>query len=153
MKILLLCFAQKEEDFIRDGVSEYEARIKKYFPFETKILKPVGKEMKEQQAAEEKMLDSYFTNDSLVVLLDEKGKQFSSTSFAKYFQSKLNSGKKKMVFVIGGAYGFSEAVKTKAHDVISLSELTFPHQLAKLIFCEQLYRTCTILKGEKYHHQ
>ena len=85
--------------------------------------------------------------------MDEKGKQFSSKKYSDFIQSKLNSGKKNLVFVIGGAFGFSDEIKKKASDLISLSTLTFPHQLAKLIFCEQLYRAFTILKGEKYHHE
>ena len=154
MKILLLSFTRSEEKYIIEGVTEFENRIKKYNSFETKILKPSSASNSvEQLKAEAKLLEQYFTSDSIVVLLDENGKQFTSKKFADFIQSKMNTGKKNLVFVIGGAYGFSEEIKKKANDLISLSNLTFPHKLAKLIFCEQLYRAFTILKGEKYHHE
>ncbi len=154
MKILLLSFTRSQENYIIEGVSEFENRINKYNSFETKIIKATAASNAiEQLKTEAKLLEHYFTSDTIVVLLDENGKQFTSKKFSDFLQSKMNTGKKNLVFVIGGAYGFSEEVKKKASDLISLSTLTFPHQLAKLIFCEQLYRAFTILKGEKYHHQ
>ncbi|HAP02169.1 MAG TPA: 23S rRNA (pseudouridine(1915)-N(3))-methyltransferase RlmH [Bacteroidetes bacterium] len=154
MKILLVSFTRKEENYISEGVAEFEKRIRKYNSFETKIIKaPSGANSTEQLKAEEKLLAPFFTPDAFIILLDEKGIQFSSKKFADFLQTKMNSGKKNLVFVIGGAYGFSAEVKKKASDLISLSALTFPHQLAKLIFCEQLYRAFTILRGEKYHHE
>ena len=154
MKILLLSFTRSEEKYIVEGVTEFEKRIKKYNSFETKIIKAKAESNStEQLKAEAKLLEQYFSSDTIVVLMDEQGKQFTSKKFAAFLQSKMNSGKKNLVFVIGGAYGFSGEVKKKASDLISLSPLTFPHQLAKLIFSEQLYRAFTILKGEKYHHQ
>ncbi len=154
MKIILLSFTRSEEIYIIDGVTNFEKRIKKYNSFDTKILKATAaSNAKEQLKAEAKLLEPYFTSDTIVILLDENGKQFTSKKFSDFIQSKMNTGKKNLVFVIGGAFGFSDEVKKKANDLISLSLLTFPHQLAKLIFCEQLYRALTILKGEKYHHQ
>ena len=154
MKILLLSFTRSQENYIIEGVSEFENRINKYNSFETKIIKATAASNAiEQLKTEAKLLEHYFTSDTIVVLLDENGKQFTSKKFSDFLQSKMNTGKKNLVFVIGGAYGFSEEVKKKASDLISLSTLTFPLQLAKLIFCEQLYRAFTILKGEKYHHQ
>ncbi len=154
MKILLLSFTRSEEKYIVEGVAEFEKRIKKYNSFETKTIKAKAESnATEQLKAEAKLLEQYFTSDTIVVLLDENGKQFTSKKFSDFLQSKMNTGKKNLIFVIGGAFGFSDDVKKKSSDLISLSSLTFPHQLAKLIFCEQLYRAFTILKGEKYHHQ
>ncbi len=154
MKIILISFSRSEEKYIVEGVAEFEKRINKYNSFETKIIKATAaSNSSEQLRTEAKLLEQYFTSDSIVILMDEKGKQFSSKKYSDFIQSKLNSGKKNLVFVIGGAFGFSDEIKKKASDLISLSTLTFPHQLAKLIFCEQLYRAFTILKGEKYHHE
>lgn len=154
MKIILISFSRSEEKYIVEGVAEFEKRINKYNSFETKIIKATAaSNSAEQLRTEAKLLEQYFTSDSIVILMDEKGKQFSSKKYSDFIQSKLNSGKKNLVFVIGGAFGFSDEIKKKASDLISLSTLTFPHQLAKLIFCEQLYRAFTILKGEKYHHE
>lgn len=154
MKIILISFSRSEENYIIEGVAEFEKRINKYNSFETKIIKATASSnSSEQLRTEAKLLEQYFTSDSIVILMDEKGKQFSSKKYSDLIQSKLNSGKKNLVFVIGGAFGFSDEIKMKASDLISLSTLTFPHQLAKLIFCEQLYRAFTILKGEKYHHE
>lgn len=154
MKIILLSFTRSEEKYIIDGVAEFEKRIKKYNSFETKMIKAsAGSNATEQLKAEAKLLEQYFASDTIVVLLDENGKQFTSKKFSDFLQSKMNTGKKNLVFVIGGAFGFSDEIKKKASDLISLSSLTSPHQLAKLIFCEQLYRAFTILKGEKYHHE
>lgn len=154
MKIILISFSRSEEKYIVEGVAEFEKRINKYNSFETKIIKATAaSNSSEQLRTEAKLLEQYFTSDSIVILMDENGKQFSSKKYSDFIQSKLNSGKKNLVFVIGGAFGFSDEIKKKASDLISLSTLTFPHQLAKLIFCEQLYRAFTILKGEKYHHE
>ncbi len=154
MKIILISFSRSEEKYIVEGVAEFEKRINKYNSFETKIIKATAaSNSAEQLRTEAKLLEQYFTSDSIVILMDENGKQFSSKKYSDFIQSKLNSGKKNLVFVIGGAFGFSDEIKKKASDLISLSTLTFPHQLAKLIFCEQLYRAFTILKGEKYHHE
>lgn len=154
MKIILISFSRSEEKYIVEGVAEFEKRINKYNSFETKIIKATAaSNSAEQLRTEAKLLEQYFTSDSIVILMDGNGKQFSSKKYSDFIQSKLNSGKKNLVFVIGGAFGFSDEIKKKANDLISLSTLTFPHQLAKLIFCEQLYRAFTILKGEKYHHE
>jgi len=154
MKIILISFSRSEEKYIVEGVAEFAKRINKYNSFETKIIKATAaSNSSEQLKTEAKLLEQYFTSDSIVILMDEKGKQFSSKKYSDFIQSKLNSGKKNLVFVIGGAFGFSDDIKKKASDLISLSTLTFPHQLAKLVFCEQLYRAFTILKGEKYHHE
>lgn len=154
MKIILISFSRSEEKYIVEGVAEFEKRINKYNSFEKKIIKATAaSNSAEQLRTEAKLLEQYFTSDSIVILMDENGKQFSSKKYSDFIQSKLNSGKKNLVFVIGGAFGFSDEIKKKASDLISLSTLTFPHQLAKLIFCEQLYRAFTILKGEKYHHE
>jgi len=154
MKIILISFSRSEEKYIVEGVAEFAKRINKYNSFETKIIKATAaSNSSEQLKTEAKLLEQYFTSDSIVILMDEKGKQFSSKKYSDFIQLKLNSGKKNLVFVIGGAFGFCDDIKKKASDLISLSTLTFPHQLAKLIFCEQLYRAFTILKGEKYHHE
>ena len=101
---------------------------------------------------EAKEIQKKITPSDLVILLDEKGKEYSSVEFAKQIQKYLNMPSKKMVFIIGGPYGFAPEIKERANQTLSLSKMTFNHQMARLFFLEQLYRAMTILKGEPYHH-
>ena len=140
---------EKEEASLFKSFSE---RINHYVSFEHISLKAskqsaVHDQLKEEAAAIQKKVNS--GND--LVLLDSNGKQFSSVEFARWLQKKQNTSR-DLVFVIGSAYGFDEALKKSAAEMISLSKMTFPHQLAKVMFAEQLYRAFTILRNEKYHH-
>lgn len=156
MKVLLLQTGKTDFQYIIDGVLIYTERIKKYVPFETTtiILKKNNSADQLQIKKNEgiAILDKILPGD-WVVLLDEHGKEMGSKHFATFMQSKMNAGIKRIVFVIGGAYGFSDEVIARANDKISLSKMTFSHQIVRLIFLEQLYRAFTIIKGEPYHHE
>ena len=156
MKIQLIVVGKTNQPFVQQGVDEFCNRLLHYFPFELEII-PDIKNVKnlsvEQQKAREGelILQSFQAGDS-IVLLDEHGKEFTSVKFAEYIEKKTHTGAKRLVFVVGGAYGFSSAVYEAAHEKIALSKMTFPHQLVRLIFIEQLYRAMTILHHEPYHH-
>ena len=157
MKIVFLTVGKTEDAYLKDGIDKYVKRLKHYTRLEvielaelknTKALTPEQQKVKEAEMILKKVspLDH-------VVLLDENGKNFSSVGFSEELQKKMNSGIKTLVFVIGGPYGFSEAVYGKAQGKISLSAMTFSHQMVRLFFIEQLYRAFTILRNEPYHHQ
>lgn len=148
MKIKIISITKKEDSFIREGLQVYLKRLKHYSPVEEIIIKTPKEKEKEPE-----LLLQKFSKEDYVILLDEKGKQFSSVDFSKWISGKRDEGKKSLCFVIGGAYGFSDEIYERADEKISLSKLTLPHQLAKLLFTEQLYRAFTILNGEKYHHE
>lgn len=157
MKITLLVIGKTEADYLKKGIDEYLKRLKHYVPFSIQVipaLKNTKKLSEEQQKQKEGelILNQLKSTDSLV-LLDENGKQFTSVKFSKYIQKFMVAGTRSMVFVVGGPYGFSDQVYQKAVDKVSLSEMTFSHQMVRLIFAEQVYRAMTILKGEPYHHQ
>jgi len=157
MKIQLIVVGKTNQSFVQQGLEEFCNRLSHYFPFELEIM-PDVKNVKnlsvEQLKAKEgeMILQSFQAGDS-IVLLDERGKEFTSAKFAEYIEKKTHTGIKRLVFVIGGAYGFSSAVYEAAHEKIALSKMTFPHQLIRLIFIEQLYRAMTILHHEPYHHE
>lgn len=157
MKIKVICIGKTGKPFLENGEKEYLNRLKHYSPVE-KIeipdLKNVKKFTKEQiKVAEGKLLLSKVQVGDQVILLDENGQNFSSVDFSKFIQKRFNQGGKGIVFLIGGAYGFSDEVYTKAQGKISLSLMTFSHQMIRMLFFEQLYRAFTIIKGEPYHHQ
>lgn len=156
MKIILLQIDKTDQSFVEQGVQEFTKRLSRYVPFETitiSINKTIrNKTITEQKLEEEKQINAHIIKYDVVFLLDENGKEFSSLQFATQIQNILNSGKKSLCFVVGGPYGFTDTLRKK-HAQISFSKLTFSHQLIRLLFCEQLYRAFTILKGEKYHHQ
>jgi 23S rRNA (pseudouridine1915-N3)-methyltransferase len=137
-------------------VNEYSGRIQHYVPIEwVYIPASVGNpasDIQEEGKRIVKVLDAQ-SGGSHVVMLDEKGKEFTSVGFADFIQSRLNEGLKSLIFLIGGAHGFDETVRARAQSKIALSQLTFPHQLVRLILAEQIYRANTIMKGEKYHHE
>ena len=157
MKILIIHCGKTEEGNIISGIDKYEARLKHYLPVETLYLpalkntKALSKE--EQKEKEGAVILSKFTNTDFIILLDEKGKQFTSVEFSKYLAQHSLGGTRRIVFITGGPYGFSEAVYAKANFKISLSAMTFSHQMVRLFFIEQLYRAMTIQKGEPYHHE
>ena len=157
MKIALLTVGKTDRDWVRQGLDIYVSRLKHYIPFsitEIPELKNVSALSREQIKAKEGelILKNVKPADNLV-LLDERGKEYSSVEFAKVLQDKINYEGKDIVFVIGGAYGFSEDVYRRANSKMSLSRMTFSHQMVRAIFAEQLYRSFTIIKGEPYHHE
>lgn len=157
MKLEFWAIGKNNEPYVKTGVEEFTSRIHKYFKAEWNII-PVPKnagmlsEMDLKKREGETILE-WLKKDDWLVALDEKGKQFSSQKLAAFIQARANESVKKLVFVIGGAFGLDNAVLKRANYVWSLSELTFPHQLVRLILAEQIYRACTIVKNEKYHHQ
>jgi 23S rRNA (pseudouridine1915-N3)-methyltransferase len=157
MKITLIAIGKTDEAWIQEGINKYVDRLKHYITFNIIIipdLKNAGKLTQEQQKVEEgKLILQKILNSDHVLLLDEKGKTFSSIDFSGHLQKKMNSGLSHLVFVIGGPFGFSEELYKRAQDKISLSSMTLSHQMIRIFFCEQLYRAFTILKGEKYHHE
>jgi len=145
MKIKVITISHSEEEASTNLINEYIKRLKHYSKIEITTLKSTNQ--KEEAAAVMKKISA----DEELILLDERGKEFSSTEFSSWLQKKLNASK-NLCFVIGSAYGFDDSLKKKSTMMISLSKMTLPHQLAKVIFAEQLYRAFTILKNEKYHH-
>lgn len=136
---------------------EYQNRLKHYISFESVII-PELKNTKnlsiaEQQEKEADLILKQIEAQDDVILLDEKGKQFTSVGFSKFLSKKMLTSTKRTIFVVGGPYGFSERIYSRANNLVSLSEMTFSHQMIRLIFLEQLYRAMTILRGEPYHHE
>lgn len=157
MKITLLTVGKTDKDWVKQGIDIYASRMKHYFPFsivEIPELKNASSLSQEQIKTKEGelILKNIKPNDD-VILLDERGREFSSMEFAKVLQDKISYIGKDIVFVIGGAYGFAEVVKQRSNSKISLSRMTFSHQMVRAIFVEQLYRAFTIMKGEPYHHE
>ena len=157
MKIVLFVVGKTKEKYLLEGIYKYQRRIMNYINFEIYEI-PNIKNTKnisnsDLMKKEGDLILNKIKNSDYLILLDEKEKMFSSSSFAKKTQSWMLSGKKKIVFVIGGAYGFSEDIYNRANEKISLSRLTFSHQMVRLFFVEQLYRGYTILNNEPYHHE
>jgi 23S rRNA (pseudouridine1915-N3)-methyltransferase len=146
MKLQLITVGETYDKSVKVLADEYAARINRYYKFEMLAITA-------SNANEEgKLLLKKIQENDTVVLLDEKGKELGSVDFSKQLNQWLNAGR-NVVFVIGGAYGFSEAMYARANYKLSLSKMTFPHQLIRALFTEQLYRACTILRNEKYHHE
>ena len=157
MKISLLTVGKTDIGWVREGLETYSSRLSHYVPFsivEIPELKNVSaltrSQIKEKEG--DMILKSVKPSDR-VILLDEHGKEFRSVEFAREISAMMNGGGKDVVFVIGGAYGFSDAVYARCCGKISLSKMTFSHQMVRTIFAEQLYRAFTIIKGEPYHHE
>lgn len=157
MKINLLVVGKTEDDWIKEGVAEYSSRICRYIPFAVKeipsLKNAVNLSKQEWKLKEAGKILSFFMPGDHVVLLDEHGKEMTSMQFSSFLSGKFSLGIKNLWFVTGGPYGFDESVKKRAAAVISLSQMTFTHQMARLFFTEQLYRAFTILKNESYHHE
>ena len=156
MKVKLIAIGKTDEKYLQEGITKYLDRLKHYISFELVLLNDVKMGTKPsvlvQKEKEGKLfLEKIQTND-FVVLLDEKGKTHSSLEFADYFQKRMNASL-DVVFLIGGPFGFSDEIYQRANDKISLSKMTFSHQMIRLFFAEQVYRAFTIIKGEKYHHE
>ena len=157
MKITLLTVGKTDRDWVRQGLDIYVSRLKHYIPFiltEIPELKNVSALSKDQiKIKEGELILKNIRPVDDVILLDEHGKEYSSVQLAKILQDKISYECKDIVFVIGGAYGFSDAVYARANSKLSLSKMTFSHQMVRTIFAEQLYRAFTIMKGEPYHHE
>jgi len=156
MKITLLVIGKTDKDFVKKGIEEYQKRLVHYLPFDLKIIPDIKNtknlsEAQQKQKEGELILDKLGSSDT-IILLDENGKEFSSVDFSNFIEQKMIGGIKNLVFVIGGPYGFSDEVYQKAQGKVSLSKMTFSHQMIRMIFVEQLYRVMTIIKGEPYHH-
>jgi len=157
MKVCLLVIGKTDASYIRLGVEEYEKRLRYYCPYEMKIIPDVKntKNLSEEQqkAKEGEMILKQLEPGDFVVLLDERGNEYTSKAFADFLAQKMLRGIKRLVFVIGGPYGFAADVYKNVQMRISLSKMTFSHQMVRMIFAEQLYRAMTIIKGEPYHHE
>ncbi len=156
MKILLLVIGKTDDDYLITGIKKYVGRLGHYVSFEMKEIPDIRNRKtlseEQQKKSESFLLLSQFQAGDYIILLDENGKQFTSVDFSENLEKLMASGSKRIVFVIGGPYGFSQDVYAKANAKMSLSPMTFSHQMVRLIFVEQLYRAFTILKGEPYHH-
>lgn len=153
MNITFLSIGKTTDRHVEAGCEVYHKRIKKYIGFtwkETTDIKSLPPQ--EMKIKEAELLKKHFEKGDHIILLDEAGKEFTSREFAGYITQKQMENKKQLVFVLGGAYGFSEEIYKLAHEKISLSKMTFPHQMVRLLFLEQLYRAFTIIKNEPYHH-
>lgn len=157
MQIRLLAIGKTDHAAIQELIDEYSKRLGFYIKFDLEIIpdikntKSLSEEMQKEKEGEQIL--KKLTNSDELVILDEQGKQYSSVDFAEFLQKKMNSGLKQLVFVIGGPYGFSQEVYGRANGKISLSKMTFSHQMVRPFFIEQLYRGYTILRNEPYHHQ
>jgi 23S rRNA (pseudouridine1915-N3)-methyltransferase len=157
MKITLLTVGKTDKDWVRQGLDIYVSRLKHYIPFgiveipELKNVSALSKEQIKNKEGELILKNIRQTDD--VILLDERGKEYTSVELAKIIQDKISYAGKDIVFVIGGAYGFSDAVYQRSNSKLSLSKMTFSHQMVRAIFAEQIYRAFTIMRGEPYHHE
>lgn len=156
MKILLLVIGKTDEDYLITGIKKYIGRLGHYVSFEMKEIPDIRNRKtlseEQQKKAESFLLLQQLQPGDHVVLLDENGTSYTSVAFAENLEKLMASGAKRIVFVIGGPYGFAQEVYDKANAKMALSAMTFSHQMVRLIFVEQLYRAFTILKGEPYHH-
>lgn len=157
MNIKLIAIGKTDNKNLQSLIAEYQKRLSFYIKFDLEIIPDIKnvKNLSESQQKEKEgdLILLKITPTDQLLLLDEKGKNFSSTGFSEELQRKMNAGIKTLVFVIGGPYGFSDTIYARANGKISLSPMTFSHQMVRLFFIEQLYRGFTILKNEPYHHQ
>lgn len=157
MNIKLLAIGKTDDKNLLTLIEQYQKRLSFYVKFDLEIIPDIKnvKNLSESQQKEKEgeLVLSKITPTDELILLDENGKTFSSVGFSDYLQKKMNSGIKTLVFVIGGPYGFSDSVYQKANGKVSLSEMTFSHQMVRLFVVEQIYRAFTILRNEPYHHQ
>lgn len=157
MQVTLLCIGKTGKKFLEEGEQEYLKRLRHYISFQMQIIPDLkqAKSLSQNQVKQregELILEKVGAADTLI-LLDEKGKEYSSLDFSGYLQDQFNRGGKHIYFVVGGPYGFSDDVYQRANGKISLSRMTFSHQMIRLFFIEQVYRAMTILRNEPYHHQ
>lgn len=157
MTIKLVCIGKTDKKELEKFIKVYSDRLQHYIKFEFDVIPDLKKtknlDENQQKQKEGELILSGLQNSDFVVLLDENGRQFTSVEFSAYLQKRMNTGLKRLIFVIGGPYGFSDEVYSRADSKISLSKMTFSHQMVRLFFTEQLYRAFTILKNEPYHHR
>ena len=157
MNIKLLLVGKTDDGSLQGLIENYVKRLEHYNKFDLEIIPDIKNTKnlnpEQQKTKEGKLILERISPSDYLVLLDENGKQFSSEAFSEFIQKRLNSGMKQLIFVVGGPYGFSEEVYTRAQSKLSLSRMTFSHQMVRLFFVEQLYRAFSILKNEPYHHK
>ncbi|WP_283640876.1 23S rRNA (pseudouridine(1915)-N(3))-methyltransferase RlmH [Mesonia mobilis] len=157
MTIKLLAVGKTDDKDLQKLIDQYVKRLKHYCKFKIEIIRDIKKSKKMdenlQKQKEGELILAKTQASDILVLLDENGKNFSSVGFSTWLQKQMNTGMKQLIFVIGGPYGFSDEVYQRANQKISLSKMTFSHQMVRLFFTEQIYRAFTILKNEPYHHQ
>ncbi|NUM31112.1 MAG: 23S rRNA (pseudouridine(1915)-N(3))-methyltransferase RlmH [Bacteroidetes bacterium] len=157
MKISFITVGKTNTEWLKTGVLEYVKRINHYLNFEYIEISDVKNRNKlsieKLKNTEFHEISKFITKDSFLILLDEHGKEYSSETFAAYIEKKLLNNIKHLIFVAGGAYGFDDKLYNICNDKVSLSQMTFSHQMVRLFFVEQLYRAFTIIKNEKYHHK
>lgn len=157
MKVVLLVIGKTDACYFIDAIAEYQKRLVHYIPFEMEVISDLKNTknltLEQQKVKEGELILKSLQAGDYLVLLDEKGKEYTSLKFADYIEKKTHTVPKRLVFVIGGPYGFSDDVYNKANEKLTLSKMTFSHQMMRLIFVEQLYRAMTILNNEPYHHE
>lgn len=157
MKITFLVLGKTEDSYLKEGIEKYTKRLKHYIKFEIVEI-PELKNTKnlsedQQKTKEAELISKNLSNTDYIVLLDENGQELSSMQFSGFINKKMLSSVQNLVFVVGGPYGFDNSLLTTASEKLSLSKMTFSHQMVRLFFAEQVYRAFTILKGEPYHHE
>lgn len=157
MNIKILAVGKTDNENLKILIDDYVKRMSHYINFNFQVINSVKKTKyftkNQQKKKEGELILTKITNSDLIILLDEKGNQYDSITFSTFLQKQMNSGLKQLVFIIGGSYGFSEEIYARANGKISLSKMTFSHQMIRLFIVEQLYRGFTILKNEPYHHR
>lgn len=156
MDVVLLVVGRTKTGFVKDGLDEYLRRLRRYVPYSVAELPDVRNAgrlpREEQKEAEGKLILDFLASSDHVALLDERGRQYTSVDYAARLQTVLASGKKRLVMVVGGPYGFPQQVYDRADELLSLSKMTFNHEMVRLFITEQVYRAMTILRNEPYHH-
>jgi len=157
MKISLIAIGKTEDKYLIEGIDKYLNRLKHYINFSFTVIPDIKntKNLTEaqQKGKEAELILKQLNNSDVVILMDEKGKKYSSVQFSQYINKQMVGSVQNLVFIIGGPYGFDESIYKRANGSISLSDMTFSHQMVRLFFVEQLYRAFTILKNEPYHHE
>jgi len=157
MKVTLLCVGKTDDKHVLEGIDVYKKRLKHYTNFEIVIIPDIKNSknltQNQQKAKEAEILLKNISNIDYVILLDERGKEFSSIEFSTFLEKQMLSSVTQLIFIIGGPYGFDDNIYQRANFKISLSKMTFSHQMIRMFFVEQLYRAFTILRNEPYHHE
>jgi 23S rRNA (pseudouridine1915-N3)-methyltransferase len=157
VKILLLTIGSTDKKYMKEGIDDYVKRLSFYLPFEMKVIPDIKNRssysIELQKEKEGQLILNQISSGDFLVLLDERGNEYSSLEFSKWIEKKMIAGTRQLVFVIGGPYGFSNTVYQRSDIKISISKMTFSHQMARMIFVEQIYRAMTIIKNEPYHHE
>jgi len=157
MKITLICIGKTDESFVNTGIETYLKRLKHYINFTITVIPDIRNaknlSQAQQKDKEGELILKHVGNTDFLVLLDERGKEYHSIGFSQYIEQKMIGSVNSLIFVIGGPYGFSKAMYERANQQVSLSKMTFSHQMIRLFFVEQVYRAFTIMRGEPYHHE